>query len=151
MSKAWGLASLRIGFAMADQQIIEALNKIKPPYNVSSVNQEMALEALGNTEYFQQCVQTLILEREKMQIALTQLEEVQKVHPSDGNFLLVQFKNPKYTLRALAQRGIILRDRSKQVGNCLRISIGTPRENNILLNNLKELEYLNIFRNVVWI
>jgi histidinol-phosphate aminotransferase len=140
LSKAWGLASLRIGFAMADKQIIEALNKIKPPYNVSSANQELALEALGNTEYFQQCVQTLILERDKMLIALTELEEVQKVHPSDGNFLLVQFKNPKYTLRALAQRGIILRDRSKQVGNCLRISIGTPRENNILLNNLKELE-----------
>lgn len=139
LSKAWGLAGLRLGMAFASEEIIEVFNKVKPPYNINEASQQIALEALQNVEQINNWIKLTITEREKLVEALRQLDIVQKIYPSDANFILVKTIDAKGIYKHLVDNGIIVRDRSK-VELCegsLRITIGTPEENNTLIANLK--------------
>lgn len=139
LSKAWGLAGLRLGMAFASEEIIEVFNKVKPPYNVNEASQALALEALQNVEQINEWIKLTVSEREKLIRELAELTIVQKIYPSDANFILVKTYDAKGIYEHLVGKGIIVRDRSK-VELCegsLRITIGTPAENQSLINNLK--------------
>lgn len=140
LSKAWGLAGLRIGIGFGSSEIINVLSKIKPPYNVNTASQLEALAALNNTSVRDECVNTSLVEREKLQKALQTLPYVEAVFPSDANFLLVKMSDAFGCYQHLISNGIVVRDRSKVIRceDCLRISIGTPDDNSQLLNSLKK-------------
>ncbi len=139
-SKAWGLAGLRLGMAFASEEIIEILNRIKPPYNINQVTQEFALTALEEVGQ----VNDMIKEVVQMRVALKEVFEkipfVQKVYPSDANFLLVKMKNARKIYEFLLTRSIVVRDRSnvKLCDNCLRITVGTEEENTELIEALMD-------------
>lgn len=138
LSKAWGLAALRVGMAFASEDIINVFNKIKPPYNINQASQELALEALGNIEQVNAWIKETVQERNKLEQALNELPIVQKVYPSDANFLLVKVSDAKGIYNQLVEQGIIVRDRSKVelCAGCLRITVGTPEENVQLIQAL---------------
>lgn len=140
MSKARGLAAVRVGFAFANEEIIKLLNKVKPPYNVSGLNQKAAIDALKNNELFISNVKIIITQREELRQKLSDLDSVVKIYPTDANFLLVEFKNADNTYEALIKRKLIVRNRAKVVKNCIRISVGTPVENSRLIAELKQIE-----------
>ncbi len=140
-SKAWGLAGLRLGMCFASEEIINIINKIKYPYNVNVFTQEQALKVLLQVDKKVENVNEIIQERISLVKSLSLLSIVKKIYPSDANFLLVQVKDAPATYQYLMQKGIIVRDRSKVTlcENCIRITIGTPKENLDLLNALKQL------------
>ena len=135
LSKAWGLAALRIGMAFASEQIIGILNKIKPPYNINQASQELALEALNNVQEVNDMIREIVNERFLLEKNLRELAVVRKIHPSDANFLLVEVTQPVSIYRYLLTKGIVVRDRSRVelCEGCLRITVGTPHENKLLL------------------
>lgn len=143
LSKAYGLAGLRLGVAFADSAIIGWLNKIKPPYNISQAAQQHALQHLKNAEIIQNQINEIKAEREKLFARLRMLKIVEKVFPSDANFLLVRFVHSRPVYDYLLQKGIIVRDRSsvRHGNNCLRITIGTPEENKRLIDALQKFNY----------
>lgn len=138
-SKAWGLAGLRLGVCYASEEIIQVLNKIKYPYNVNIQTQRLALEALGRVSKKDRWVRTILVQRKKLEKEMMESGLVQKVYPSDANFILVQVRDAPGTYQYLMDRGIIVRDRSRVVlcYNCLRITVGTPAENKALIKALK--------------
>lgn len=138
LSKAWGLAALRVGMAFASEEIIEVFNKIKPPYNINQASQELALSALERVEEVNSWIRETVDQREKLSAALLQLEIVNYVYPSDANFILVKTTAPRAIYTYLVEKGIIVRDRSKVelCEGCLRITVGTPEENTALLQAL---------------
>lgn len=140
LSKAWGLAGLRVGMAFASEDIIDIFNKIKPPYNINSVSQQLALEALQNTDKINEQIKTIVEERKKLSLDLSGLSFVVKVYPSEANFLLIKTKGPVAIYNFLISKQIIVRDRSKieLCEGCLRITIGTPEENKLLIETLKQ-------------
>lgn len=141
-SKAWGLAGLRLGMCMADPQIIGLLNKIKPPYNISSFTERRVIREIQNNQSLvKKRIATLKRERERLRKALSSLSIVKRVHPSDANFLLVEVTNAAEAYIALIERGIVVRNRSSALHckNCLRITVGTPAQNKKLLNVLSSL------------
>jgi histidinol-phosphate aminotransferase len=140
-SKAWGLAGLRLGMAFASEAIINVLNKIKYPYNVNIRTQELALDALENRHVMEDWVKQIVQQRAKVIKALETLRITEKVFPTDSNFVLVRVQDATATYKYLLDQKIIVRDRSRVVlcYNCLRITIGTPEENERLLNALEEL------------
>jgi histidinol-phosphate aminotransferase len=131
-SKAWGLAALRLGMAFASQSIIDYMNKVKPPYNVNLATQQLAMKALDNIETME--------ERKKLEEELKQNSLVEKIYPSDANFILVKVKDAHGIYDYLVSQGIIVRDRSRITlcEGCLRITVGTKTENVILLEALKQ-------------
>ncbi len=135
-SKARGLAAARVGYAIAQQEIIALFNKVKPPYNVSALNQRVALESLLDREKYISEINLLKSERERLKENLRQLSAVRKIYPSEANFLLVEFADGPQLYATLVEQKIITRNRNKQVRNCLRITVGTPEENNRLLTTL---------------
>ncbi len=138
LSKAWGLAGLRLGMAFASEEIIEVFNKVKPPYNINQATQTLALEALQNVELINEWIKVTVSEREKLISALASQPFVIKIYPSDANFILVKTTNAVGIYNFLVRKGIIVRDRSK-VELCegsLRITVGTPDENETLINSL---------------
>lgn len=141
LSKAWGLAALRMGMAFAGEDIINVFNKIKPPYNINQASQELALEALGNVEQVNAWIKETVEERNKLTGELEKLSIVEKVYPSDANFLLVKTTDARGIYNILTSQGIIVRDRSKVelCAGCLRITIGTPEENVTLLQALQNI------------
>lgn len=139
LSKAYGLAGLRLGMAFSNKEIIEALNKIKPPYNVNAYSQEVGLNVLENNERISIEINKIKAERLKLIAQLKQMPVVIKVYPSQANFILVQFKDSCQVYTALVKKGIIVRDRSHEVKACLRITIGTQIQNQKLINTLKTL------------
>ncbi len=141
LSKAWGLAALRVGMAFASEDIINVFNKIKPPYNINQASQELALQALDNIGQVNGWIKETVEERNKLQDELAKLPIVERVYPSDANFLLVKTVDAKGIYNQLVARGIIVRDRSKVelCAGCLRITIGTPEENVTLLDTLKSI------------
>jgi len=141
LSKAWGLAGLRLGICFASKEIISVINKIKPPYNISSATQSLALERLQQVEIKNQQVKEIVDQREIMKARLSESKIVEHVYRSDSNFLLVQVKNTKKVYENLLTKGIVLRDRSNVIlcNDCLRITIGTSKENQLLLDELKKL------------
>lgn len=141
LSKAWGLAALRMGMAFAGEDIINIFNKIKPPYNINQASQELALEALNNVEQVNAWIRETVEEREKLTGELVKLPIVEKVYPSDANFLLVKTTDARGIYNILTSQGIIVRDRSKVelCAGSLRITIGTPEENVTLLQALQNI------------
>jgi histidinol-phosphate aminotransferase len=139
-SKAWGMAALRLGVAFADERLIDYLNKIKPPYNVNQVTQELAIKALSRALKKDQTVKKIIKAREILAKNLSGLSIVEKVYPSDANFLLVRFMDSENVFRYLLSKLIIVRNRSRinLCGNSLRITIGTSNENKLLMDALKK-------------
>jgi len=141
LSKAWGLAAIRLGMCFANKDIINVLNKIKPPYNISLLSQNAAVEGLQKIEQKNVWVKELISQRMWLANELTQIKSVKKVYPSDANFLLVKISNARKVYNQLVSRGIIVRDRSNVIlcEDCLRITVGTPLENQTLLKELNTL------------
>lgn len=140
-SKAWGLAGLRLGMCFASEDIINVLNKIKYPYNVNIRTQELALDALENVHVMEEWVKEIIKQRTKLVKALEKLSIVETIYPSDSNFILVRVKDAPATYQYLLEHRIIVRDRSRVTlcYNCIRITIGTPEENERLIKALEEL------------
>jgi len=138
-SKAWGLASIRLGMAFADSQIIELLTKIKYPYNVNGATQQLALEALSYVDKKNDLVAQILTEREALIKQLKNLKIVKTVYPSDANFVLVKFQGAKKVFDFLIDKQIIVRDRSNVIRceESLRITVGTAEENKTLINTLK--------------
>ena len=141
LSKAYGLAGIRLGICIASEEIINILNKIKPPYNINSLTQERAISALEDWDTTQRQITQLIAERKGLFAQLEKISFVEKVYPSDANFLLVRVDDANKRYAQLIQNNIVVRNRSKQVGceNCLRFSVGTPQENQILIETLNRL------------
>jgi histidinol-phosphate aminotransferase len=141
-SKAWGLAGLRLGMAFASSIVIDILNKVKAPYNISQSTQDLALAALQNVAQVNNWIKITVAERELLSQKLSGLSMVKRVYPSDANFILAEVEDAAGTYNALVEQGIIIRDRSKVVlcDGCLRITIGTQQENEILLSALKSLK-----------
>jgi len=139
-SKAYGLAGARVGMAFASPEIIAVLNKIKPPYNISTLNIKAALNVLSQREIIMNQIVEITAERRRLKKAFLGLQNTIKIYPSNANFLLVQFADAKIVFNALIKAGIVVRDRANQIENCLRITIGTKYQNEKLLNILKELE-----------
>ncbi|WP_396154466.1 histidinol-phosphate transaminase [Flavobacterium macrobrachii] len=136
-SKARGLAAVRIGIAYANETIISMINKVKPPYNVSQLNQEAAVKSLASDDDFKSKIQLIISEREILKQSLLALDFVTKIYPSDANFLLVEMENATAIYNSLIEQQIITRNRSSVVENTIRITIGTPRENQQLIYALQ--------------
>jgi len=130
-SKAWGMAGIRLGMAFASEEIVGYFNKVKPPYNVNQLTQEAALKALQQSKMQQQRVQQLLGQRVLLQQYLSGLPFVQRIYPSDANFLLVKMEDARGVYDYLVKQGIIVRDRSQVTlcEGCLRITVGTPEEN----------------------
>lgn len=141
LSKAWGLAGLRLGMAYSNTFIVSVLNKIKYPYNINIATAELAVRALSETTVFEAHLQLLRSEKERLSAALEQCAVVEKVFHSAANFLLVRVKNAGAVWQNLIQKGIIVRNRTKELhcSNCIRITIGTPAENDQLIRVLKDL------------
>lgn len=137
-SKTFGLAGARLGAGVGQPEVIDVLNKIKPPYNVNTLTQDKAIEMLERPALIERQIDILKKEKTELEKALSKIPEVKKVYPSDANFLLVQFEDAQSTYQKLLSKGIVLRDRSGQVSNTLRITIGTPEENIKLMQALKE-------------
>jgi histidinol-phosphate aminotransferase len=137
-SKAWGLAALRLGMTFASPEIIEFLNKIKPPYNINEVTQELAIQALDNIKRKNDMVEAILQEREKLAVELSKISCILKVYPSNANFILVKTSSAKQIYDYLIDNKIIVRDRSKVAlcDDCLRITVGTQEENESLISAL---------------
>ena len=139
-SKAWGAAAIRLGMAFAAPAIIDVLNKIKYPYNINLLVQNKALELMENEAEMRQEVQTILAERERMAKLLSEAPLGFEVFPSDANFLLVRVGDADRLYKGLVDRGIIVRNRNRvlKCQGCLRITIGLPAENDLLLRALNE-------------
>lgn len=141
LSKAWGLAGLRLGMAFASKPIIELMNKVKYPYNINTATQLLVSDALNNIDWVNEHIGITVTERERLKTELLNLSFTQEVYPSDANFLLAKMKNARIIYEQLCEKGIIVRDRSKVVlcEDSLRITIGTEDENNKLIEALNNL------------
>ena len=138
-SKAWGLAAARIGVAYSNEEIISLYNKVKPPYNVSELNQKAAIKVLNNISSYQDNLKIILEEKEQLKEVLQELDLVKKIYPSDANFFLIEVHNADQVYTTLVNQQIIIRNRNKQVTNCIRVSVGTPEENQKLLTALKKI------------
>lgn len=143
-SKAWGLAALRLGMAFASPEIIDWLNKIKPPYNINQATQELALQALEETGQVNDMIKEIVAMRDELANVFRRMPLVEQVYPSDANFLLVKVRNAKEVYEYLLELGIVVRDRSKVqlCEGCLRITIGTETENTLLVDAM--IEYMKL-------
>ena len=139
-SKAWALASARVGIAYASDEIVQLLNKVKMPYNISKLNQQAAIDALDNESEFKKNIEIILNEKEQLIQKLNELESVKKIYPSDANFLLIEFDDANKTYQDLVSQKIITRNRHRLVNNAIRITVGTPSENDQLLKALKIIE-----------
>lgn len=138
-SKAFGLASVRVGMAFSNPAIIQYFNKLKPPYNISTINQKAALRKLDKVEDLKSQVIKIKKERKRLSSALQKMKITEIVYPSDANFLLVKVKNADYIYNTLVSKNIIVRNRSSVIDNCLRITVGKKSENDKLINALKAI------------
>jgi histidinol-phosphate aminotransferase len=143
-SKAWGSAAIRLGMAFASKEIISVLNKIKYPYNINQLTQEQALKVLANADQVKKWVNVLLNERQNLVDQLIRLPYVQKIYPTDANFVLVKVGDANGIYNKLVEQGIIVRNRHSVTlcEGCLRITVGTPEENNTLLDAMKSFSLL---------
>lgn len=138
-SKAWGLAAARVGMAYSNDLIISLYNKVKPPYNVSELNQNAALNALKDISGFEKRKAIILEQRTWLQNQLAELDVVIKIYPSDANFLLVEMTDANRVYNELVNQKVIARNRHSVIQNCIRITVGSPEENKILVDALKRL------------
>ena len=138
-SKAWGLAGLRIGMAFASEEIINILNKIKPPYNIGEATQQLTINALEQSEKVGEWVKAIVTERISLINQLSQFSFIEKIYETDANFLMVKVTDANNLYAFLIQNGIAVRNRSNIIlcENCLRITVGTTSENDSLISTLK--------------
>jgi histidinol-phosphate aminotransferase len=138
LSKAWGLAALRLGICFASMDIIDIFNKVKPPYNINEASQQIALEALKETAMVNKWIKEVVHQKEELAIALAKFSFVKKIYPTDANFILVKVNDAGALYQYLADNEIVVRNRTNELHceNCLRITIGTPEENKKLINIL---------------
>jgi len=139
LSKAWGLAGVRLGIAYMSQEIMAYYNKVKAPYNISAVNQEQALKALNIEVEYLENVRLILKEKERLIQALQPLKIIRTIFPSDANFLLVEVEDANNLYNRLLTKQIIIRNRHSVLKNCVRITVGTTAENNQLITALKEI------------
>jgi len=139
-SKAFGLAGARVGMAFANPEIIAVLNKIKPPYNMNTLSIKAATSVLSSKKDFESQIELIKSERDRMRTELSKLKNVVQIFPSEANFLLTEFTSADEIFQELLKKGIVVRNRSSQIKNCLRISIGTQAENNQLITTLNNLQ-----------
>lgn len=141
LSKAYGLAGIRLGMCYASKEIIEVLNRLKLPYNLNVLTQRKALEKLKNIALIKEKINRLLEGRDFIMSQLHKIDCITKVYPSDANFILVQFDDANVRYKELIAKGIVVRNRSTQplCENTLRLTIGTREENIVLLKALKEL------------
>ncbi len=141
LSKAYGMAGIRLGICYASKEIIAILKKIKPPYNVNELTQQRALEGYENIALVRQQVGQLLKERDFLERELQMVPFVQEIFPSDANFILARVDDAYLRYQQLLEKGIVVRDRSTQplCENTLRFTIGTKKENETLIKALKEL------------
>ncbi len=139
LSKAWGLAGLRLGMAFAGEPVINYLNKVKYPYNINTATQQLAIEALNNISSVNNWTKTTVEQKEWLKDELLKLSFTLTVYPSDANFILVKMTAARKIYEYLSEKGIVVRDRSTVIlcDDCLRITIGIPEENKQLINVLK--------------
>jgi histidinol-phosphate aminotransferase len=140
-SKAWGMAGIRLGMAFGAKVLIDSMNKLKLPYNVSELTQRYGLERLAEPSRMESEVREILSERARVAGELGRLKGVIEVFPSATNFLLVKVTEPRRAFEYLQAKGVIVRDRSKEknCAGCLRITIGTPAENDTMLEGLREV------------
>lgn len=138
LSKAWGLAALRLGLCYASMDIIDIFNKVKPPYNVNEASQQLGLEALQDTATVNEWIKQVVEQKALLVNEMKALSFVEKIYPSDANFILVKVKDANHLYDYLSSNEVIVRNRSKDVNcnNCLRITIGTSEENKTLISLL---------------
>ena len=141
MSKAYGMAGIRLGMGFSNQKIINYLNKIKPPYNINVLTERKALEELNKIDEFKKNIDLVLNQRKLLVSSLEKLDFIEKIYKSDANFLLVKVDNADSRYNQLSEKGIIVRNRSNQYlcQNCLRITIGTENENKSLIKTLNQL------------
>jgi len=141
-SKAWGLAALRLGMIFASKEIIDVLNKIKPPYNINQATQELAFKALDHLNEVNEMIRATVEERGVLVKDLSQLPFVQKIFPSDANFVLAKIDDATGVYNFLKEKGIIVRNRSNVIlcEDCLRITVGTPGQDKELIESLKNYQ-----------
>lgn len=138
-SKAFGLASVRIGMAFTGNTIIGYFNKIKPPYNISTINQRAALRKLKRIDEYKSQIEKIRNEKVRLTASLLKMKLTEKIWPSDANFILVKVKDANFIYNYLVEKNIVVRNRNSVVSNCLRITIGTHSENNKLVKALKAI------------
>ncbi len=140
LSKAWGLAGARVGVGIGSKELLAVMDKVKAPYNVNIISQQIALNTLSDMSSFNIKVETILEQREWLSGELAKLDIVEKVYPSAANFLLVRFKYMADVFQFLMDCGIVTRDRSKEkwCDGCIRITVGTPEENEILVGALNQ-------------
>ncbi len=141
LSKAWGLAGLRLGMGFASKEIISILNKIKPPYNINSLTQKKALDVMGFLEEKNENVDAILNEKVKLIENIKQIKSVKQIYPSDTNFILVKINDADNIYRELIGRSIIVRKRTNVLlcDDCLRITVGKSNENKKLIDAIKEI------------
>jgi histidinol-phosphate aminotransferase len=139
-SKAWGMAGLRVGMAFTNEKIIGLMNKVKPPYNISLLNQNEVLKNIKNTETFDKNLKTIINEKENLEKILPNFSFVEKIYPSNANFILAKVQDADKLYNYLIEEKIVIRNRHKIVKNGVRISIGNPEENQNLISALEKFE-----------
>ena len=143
-SKAWGMAGLRVGLAFASPKIIDLMNRIKPPYNVSGIAQRAVIDALSDQQSFEQWVEMALQQRSALTEMLGRFVLVDKIYPSDANFILVRVADPNAVYGFLLEERVVVRNRSnvELCGGCLRITIGTAEENTRLIEALMKYDKL---------
>jgi histidinol-phosphate aminotransferase len=139
-SKAMGLAAARVGLAFMAPAMVRYFNKVKPPYNISAINQKAALKSLARSELLKTRVRRIKNERERLMDRLRKMNIIERVFKSDSNFILVKTKNADLIYSILVDNKIIVRNRNKVVPGCLRITVGTISENNKLIKVLRKIE-----------
>ena len=139
LSKAWGSAGVRMGMAFAQPAIISLMNNVKYPYNINILTQQYALDQLAKSDEVKAQVAILLEQREVLKQQLVQLDCVNKIYPTDANFVLVEVSDADAIYNYLLDEGIVVRNRNRveKCQGCLRITVGTPQENETLLNGLK--------------
>ncbi|MDC1195112.1 histidinol-phosphate transaminase [Flavobacteriaceae bacterium] len=142
LSKAYGLAGIRLGICYASNAIIAVLNKIKPPYNINTLTQDAAIKALENKDVVDVQVETLLNERNRLINAFKSVSFIKKIYPSEANFILIKVDDANKRYDELIKNSVVVRNRSSQLHceNCLRITVGTPSENAQLLTLLNTLK-----------
>ncbi|MDR1666588.1 MAG: histidinol-phosphate transaminase [Bacteroidales bacterium] len=142
LSKAWASAAVRLGMAFASADIIRIMNKVKYPYNINQLTQDYVLQMLPEKEQVKQWVDVLLREREKLKKRLSELPCIEKLYPTDANFILVKVADADAIYRFLTEKGVIVRNRNavSLCAGCLRITVGTPEENRTLTDTLQQFQ-----------
>jgi histidinol-phosphate aminotransferase len=142
LSKAYGMAGIRLGICFASASIISVLNKIKPPYNINELTQLRALERLSNPDKIKSEIVSIIEQRKELLKVLVDIKFIEKIYPTEANFILIKVDDANKRYAELIAKGIVIRNRTTQplCENTLRLTIGTENENAILMKALKELK-----------